>query len=183
VSRAAAAGLAYRNGVVICETRRLVLRRFTLADLEPLAAILADPDVTRFFGGPRALDQTRARMLDFLDAYEKVGFSKWAVVLRETGELMGRCGPAVVDVEGGSEVELGYDLAKRFWGQGFATEAAAASLDHCFSVLGLTRVVSIIHPENVASRRVAEHLGMNEERAVVWREQSLLLYAKASPRS
>jgi RimJ/RimL family protein N-acetyltransferase len=170
--------VSYRNGVVICQTGRLILRRFTLADLEPLAAILADPDVTRFFGAPRTLDQTRARLLGFLDAYERVGFSKWAVVLRETGELMGRCGPAVEHVEGGTEVELGYDLAKRFWGQGFATEAAAASLDHCFSVLGLTRVVSIIHPENVPSLRVARKLGMTEERPVVWRDQSLLLYAK-----
>jgi RimJ/RimL family protein N-acetyltransferase len=168
--------------VVICQTGRLVLRRFTLADLEPLAAIHADPDVMRFFGGPRTVEQTRRRLLDFLDAYERVGFSKWAVVLRETGELVGRCGPAVEHVEGGSEVELGYDLAKRFWGQGFATEAAAASLDHCFSVLGLTRVVSIIHPDNTASVRVARKLGMTEERAVVWRDQSLRLYAKSSTR-
>jgi RimJ/RimL family protein N-acetyltransferase len=111
--------------VIVCQTERLILRHFTEEDLEPLAVIHADPDVMRFFGGARTVAQTRARLFDFLSAYKRVGLSKWAVVLRNTGELIGRCGPAIEPIEGVEEVELGYDLAKRYWGQGLATEALA----------------------------------------------------------
>ena len=169
------------NVVIVCQTERLVLRHFTEEDLEPLAVIHADPDVMRFFGGARTVDQTRARLFDFLSAYQRVGFSKWAVVLRATGELIGRCGPAIEPIEGVEEVELGYDLAKRYWGQGLATEAATASLAHCSSVLGLRRVISIIDPRNIASQHVALRLGMRHEREILWRDRRFRLYARSFP--
>jgi ribosomal-protein-alanine N-acetyltransferase len=165
--------------MVICETDRLILRRFTRSDLDPVAAIMADPEVTRFFpGGPRTRDQTRARLEDFLHDYDRVGFSKWAVVLRHSGELIGRCGPAIQSVDGVDEVEIGYDLAKHHWGHGLATEAAAAAIEYCFALLGMTRVVSLIDPNNVPSLRVAQRLGMTHERHVEWRNASFFLYAK-----
>jgi ribosomal-protein-alanine N-acetyltransferase len=166
--------------MIICETDRVILRRFTMADLDPVAAIMADPEVTRFFpGGPRTREQTGARLADFLRDYDRVGFSKWAVVLRSSGELIGRCGPAIQSVEGVDEAEIGYDLAKHHWGRGLATEAAAAATEHCFAVLGMTRVISIIDPNNVPSLRVAQRLGMTYERDVEWRKAHFRLYSKS----
>jgi ribosomal-protein-alanine N-acetyltransferase len=166
--------------MVICETERLILRRFTTADLDALAAIMADPDVTRFFpGGPRTREQTRIRLEGFLHDYDSVGFSKWAVVLRDSGELIGRCGPAIQSVGGVDEAEIGYDLAKHQWGRGLATEAATAAIEHCFAVLGMNRVVSIIDPNNVPSLRVSQRLGMTYERDIEWRKGTFRLYSKS----
>jgi ribosomal-protein-alanine N-acetyltransferase len=168
---------------VVCETDRLILRHFTADDLGALAAIHSDPEVTRFFGGTRTPEQTRARLADFLRDYERLGFAKWAVVLRSTGELIGRCGPAIEHVDGTDEVEIGYDLAKQHWGRGLATEAAAAAVEHCFVVLGRPRVISLIDPRNVASQRVAQHIGMTYERDVEWRKRPIRLYSKEVTRS
>jgi ribosomal-protein-alanine N-acetyltransferase len=166
--------------MVVCETERLILRRFTRADLDAVAGIMADPEVTRFFpGGPRTLEQTRVRLDGFLQDYDRVGFSKWAVVLRSSGELIGRCGPAIQSIDGVDEVEIGYDLAKHHWGRGLATEAAAAAIEHCFAVLGMTRVISIIAPDNAPSLRVAQRLRMTHERDIEWRKGTFRLYAKA----
>jgi ribosomal-protein-alanine N-acetyltransferase len=112
---------------VVCETERLILRRLTMDDLEPLAAIHADAEVMQFVGGARTYAQTRDRLRDLIDAYETVGFSKWAVVHRASGAFIGRCGPILERISGVDEVEVGYDLAKSYWGQGLASEAAAAA--------------------------------------------------------
>ena len=166
------------DGSIVCQTPRLVLRHLQEGDLEQLTAMLADPEVTRYIGGPRTREQTRARLTELIGQYQTEGYSKWAVVLRATGECIGRCGPAVVDVSGAREVEIGYDLAKHYWGQGLAKEAATAALQHSFTVLGLRRVVSLISPENAASQSVAKHLGMGWERDVVWRGWTMKLYAR-----
>ena len=165
---------------IVCETPRLVLRRITMGDLEPLAAILGDPDVSRFIGGPRTVEQTRARMQALLRDYDRVGFSKWAIVSKNTGEVIGRCGPAIQVVEGVEEVEVGYDLARGQWGQGLATEAAAAAVKHALEALGLARLIALIHPQNVASQRVARNVGMTYERDVAWRDLTMGLHARAS---
>jgi ribosomal-protein-alanine N-acetyltransferase len=168
-------------GVLIaCETERLVLRNLTLDDLEPLAAIHADAEVMKFVGGARTLAQTRARLVELIDAYDRVGFSKWAVIHRASGEFIGRCGPILERVAGVDEIEVGYDLARRFWGQGLATEAARAAVEHCFVRLGRARVISIIHPQNVASQQVARRLGMAFERDVEWRGGTFGMYAKSA---
>ncbi len=164
--------------MIVCQTPRLLLRLLTEDDLEPLAAMLADPEVTRHIGGPRTREQTRARLAELIEQYASVGFSKWAVVLRATGECIGRCGPAVVHVSGAREVEVGYDLARRHWGQGLATEAARAAVEHALGVLGVPRVVALIDPANAASQRVAGHLGMLFEREVEWRDKPMRLYAR-----
>jgi ribosomal-protein-alanine N-acetyltransferase len=166
---------------VVCETERLILRRLTMDDLEPLAAIHADADVMQFVGGARTYAQTRTRLRDLIDAYETVGFSKWAVVHRASGTFIGRCGPILEQVGGVDEVEVGYDLAKPYWGQGLASEAAAAAVAHCFSALGRSRVISLIRQENVASQRVARHLGMTYERDVEWRGMTIGMYALHAP--
>lgn len=163
--------------MIIYESPRIILRTLIEQDLDALAPILADPDVTRFIGGPRTREQVRARLEELIAAYDRHGFSKWAVVLRATGETIGRCGPIRETVEGRNEVEVGYDLAKEQWGRGFGREAAQAALAHCFDVLRLPRVISLIAPENLASQAVARRLGMRHERDVVWRDRGFRLYA------
>jgi ribosomal-protein-alanine N-acetyltransferase len=97
--------------------------------------------------------------------YARDGHGLWAMVLKSSGELIGDCGLTVQDVEGASEIEIGYHVRRDHWGQGFATEAARACRDYGFAHLGVSRLVSIIRPENLASRRVAEKNGL-----AIWKE-------------
>ncbi len=153
---------------VICQTGRLLLRLFTLDDLDPLAAMHRDPEVSRFIGGVKTLEETRQRLQQWIEEYDRYGFSKWAVVLQASGELIGRCGLTLEQIDGVSERELGWTFARAHWGKGYATEAAAAAMEHCFTGLGLRRLISLIDPQNLASARVATKLGMIYERTVQW---------------
>jgi [ribosomal protein S5]-alanine N-acetyltransferase len=162
--------------VVICQTQRLVLRRFTPEDLEALATIQADDEVMRFFGGPRSKVEVARGLERLLAHYQRFDFGKWAVVLRDSGALIGRCGPSVEAIEGREEVELGYLLARRHWGQGLASEATRAALDHCRGQLALRRLVSIVDPLNQPSHAVAQRIGMRRERSIRWRQRTMDLY-------
>jgi RimJ/RimL family protein N-acetyltransferase len=152
----------------ICETRRLLLREFTMDDLETLVAMHSDPEVCRFIGGVRSPEQSRHNLEQWIAAYQRDGVSKWAVVVRDTGELIGRCGFTPENFEGTTDWELGWTFARAFWGKGYATEAAAAAMDYWFRVLQKPHVISLIRPGNVASVRVAERLGMKYDRRVLW---------------
>ena len=164
---------------IVCATSRLLLRHFTLDDLEALTAMHSHPEVSRFLGGVKTPEQTRQRLLEWLDDYERYGFSKWAVVLRTTGELIGRCGLSLEEIDGQSEWELGWTFARAHWGHGYATEAAAAVMEHCFRKLGHQHLISLIRPGNLASMRVAERIGMTYDRIVQWNGSPAELYAKA----
>lgn len=150
-------------------------------DLDPLAAMHTDPEVARFIGGVKTAEQTRLRLLEWLDQYQRYGFSKWAVVLRTTGELIGRCGLSPEQIDGVSEWELGWTFGRAHWGHGYASEAAAAAKEHCFRDLGLQRLISLIRPGNVASERVAERIGMTYEGVVQWNEAPANMYSASRP--
>lgn len=167
------------TAALICETSRLLLRHFTPADLDGLAAMHSDPEVARFIGGVKTREQTRQRLEGWIAEYQRYGFSKWAVVLRAGGELIGRCGLAFEVADGVAECELGWTFARAHWGNGYATEAAAAAMEHSFRVLGFKRLVSLIRPGNSASVRVAVRLGMTHERLVQWNGAPAELYTKA----
>lgn len=161
----------------ICQTDRLWLREFTIDDLEPLTAMHLDPEVCRFIG-LRTSEQTRKTLSEWMAAYSSVGFSKWAVVLRESGEFIGRCGMTVEEYEGISEPELGWTFARAHWGHGYATEAATAAMKHWFDDLRFRRIISLIDPQNVSSERVALRIGMTLDRQVRWKGKPANLYAK-----
>jgi RimJ/RimL family protein N-acetyltransferase len=165
--------------MIVTETRRLLLREFTSGDLDEMAAIFADPEVMRFSLGTKTREQTRRWIEGCRQDYspERWGFGLWAVALKATGDLAGYCGlTQFEDVDGRREVEIGFRLAPRFWGQGLATEAAAAARDYALGTLGLTRLISIIEPENQASIRVAEKLGMTCEKETVMWDRTVLIY-------
>ena len=140
-------------------TDRLLLRGFEPRDLDAYAAMVADPEVTRYLGDGQPLDRVGAwrQMAVFIGHWELRGFGLWAVEERATGALVGRIG--CWEPEGWPGFEVGYALARQFWGRGFATEGARASLQFAREVVRRERIISLIKPENVASIRVAERLG------------------------
>lgn len=146
----------------VLETDRLLLRQLNLDDLDVLATIYRDPEVRRFFPeGVLTYKQTKEELEWIIDVYYKqYGFGLWATIHKETGQFLGRCGLIPWTIDGRQEVEVAYLLDKPFWGQGLATEAAQAIRDYAFASLGLSRLICLIDPEHVASRRVAEKIGM-----------------------
>ncbi len=143
--------------IPVLETERLRLRAFRLSDFEGYAAMCGDTEVTRYL--MTRFDREQAwRHLAFLVGHWVLrGFGMWAVEEKATVAFVGRIGFA--EPEGWPGFELAWTLARPFWGRGYATEGARAALGHAFAVLQKDRVVSLIHPENQASIRVAERLG------------------------
>jgi RimJ/RimL family protein N-acetyltransferase len=153
---------------IICETNRLWLVPFTAEYVEELIPMFDDAEACRFIGGVRAPEEIRPRLLRYIEHYRLHGFSRWAVIHKQTGAMMGWCGPIIFVVEGVTEVELGYTLRRPWWGNGYATEAAKAALTHAQHTLGLRRIISLIDPQNARSLRVAAKLGLQKERLMEW---------------
>jgi ribosomal-protein-alanine N-acetyltransferase len=160
------------------ETRRLILRKMTMEDLDDLLRIFSDPKVMRSFGGV-LFDRARMKqwLLRNLDHQDRYGYGLFSVIFRANGELVGDCGLEHTEVEGSPEVEIGYDFRSAYWGRGLATEAAGAVRDYAFDQLGLRRVISLIRPDNLASIRVAEKIGMAKEKECVRGGQPYYVYS------
>ena len=142
-------------------TARLVLRGFTEDDVDPLHRILSDADVLRYFPDPNPPPRERVQKIiaHQLQHWEQHGNGWWALEPRSNKGLIGWSGLQFISET--AEVEVGYLLGKPFWGQGLATEAAQASVRYGFEQLGLETIVAIVHPQNIASQRVAEKLGLS----------------------
>ena len=145
---------------MILETERLVLRPFRESDTDAYAAMCADPEVMKFLSADGAVlsraDAWR-QMSMFLGHWELRGYGTWAVEERATGEFVGRIG--LHFPEGWPDRELGWTIARKFWGRGYASEGAFASLRHAFETLGWGHLVSLIHADNTRSIGVAQRLG------------------------
>ena len=148
-------------------TERLRLRPFAgdLSDLDALHAIQSDPEHMRYYPHPFTREESKAWIEKALDREEQLGYSLWAIEDRATGEFLGNCGPVPQVVDGLHEIELGWSVTPRRARRGIATEAATAWRDRCLGPLGMDHVISLIRPENVPSRGVAEKIGMT-----VWKE-------------
>jgi ribosomal-protein-alanine N-acetyltransferase len=142
------------------ETARLAFRKFTPDDLNDLAAIRADPDVMKYIGSgrPESLVEVESKLNKVIAHWEQHGFGHYALVEKTNGKLIGWCGFG--HLEDPRDVEIGYGLAKPYWGRGLASEAAAVTLKYGFEQLGLPRIVAITWPGNIASQRVLAKLGM-----------------------
>jgi [ribosomal protein S5]-alanine N-acetyltransferase len=150
---------------MILETERLVLRRLVLEDLDALFELYRDLEIRRYFPeGVLSYQQTRAELEWFLNGHPRFPeLGLWAMVNKATGEFMGRCGLLPWTIQGQQEVEVAYLLGKKFWGQGYATEAALAIVRYAFEDLDLSRLICLIDPENLASVNVAQRIGMGFE--------------------
>ena len=148
------------------ETDRLRLRalRADDSDLEALFAVLGDPESMRFYPAPFDREGTKRWIDRQLERYELDGFGLLVIEDRITGDVIGDCGPTVQEADGESFVELGWHVLGSRQRQGIASEAGAACRDATFDSLEVPSLISLIRPENVASRRVAEKLGFD-----VWR--------------
>ena len=157
------------NCMTTLQTARLTLRPFAEDDLDVLSALMANADFMRFSLGVRSREETAA----FLEKYrgrDRQGIpSQFAIIFRPDQRLIGYCGFILQTVDDVEEIEIAYRLDPSYWGQGIATEAARAVRDHAFDDLQLARVISLIHPDNTASRRVAEKNGMIPERETIFR--------------
>jgi RimJ/RimL family protein N-acetyltransferase len=161
---------------VVLQTPRLWLREFRTDDVEALQAVLGDAETMQFYPAPYDRGRCAAWLEDNMQRYGRDGFGLYAMVLRETGELVGDCGPALRQIEERTEPEIGWHVRRDLWGRGLAPEAAAACRDHAFGTLALTRVTALVRPLNLPSRRVAEKIGMAVQRRVTHAGQPHLLY-------
>ncbi|HEV3471222.1 MAG TPA: GNAT family N-acetyltransferase [Pyrinomonadaceae bacterium] len=140
------------------ETERLLLRMWREDDFESYARICADPEVMRYLGGkPLSRPEAWRHMAYLAGHWHLRGYGHWAVEEKASGELIGRMG--FFYPEGWPGFEVGWTLARQSWGKGYATEGARRMLDHAFREMGREHVISLIHPENEASIRVAEKMG------------------------
>ncbi len=145
------------------ETARLHLKQFSPEDSDTLYRLYSDPAVMRYVGrGVRTRTETETALRWLLSHWEKHGFGLWAAVDKMDAQIIGRCG--LIFLDNTPEVELGYLLDKAYWGRGLATEASLAILKYGFETVKLDRIVAIAHPDNLASRRVLEKVGMKYEK-------------------
>jgi RimJ/RimL family protein N-acetyltransferase len=163
------------------ETARLKLRAFTIDDWEPYAAMYADVSFVRYLGGtPLSKDETWENIAIILGHWTLLGYGIWALESKATGELVGRAG--LLNLPGWPDVEVCWALSPRFWGQGYATEAAKASTSWAFEEAGLGRLISLIDPDNRASEAVALRLGENLRERMTFNGKPTDVYEIVNPR-
>jgi ribosomal-protein-alanine N-acetyltransferase len=168
--------------LIVLETQRLQLREMTLADLDELHSILSDPVAMQFYPQPFDPDMTKAWIERSLRNYAAHGFGLWAVMHKEDGQLIGDCGLTLQQVDGVRELEIGYHILRSYWGRGLATEGAVACRDHAFDDLRRQRIISWMHPQNLASRRVAEKIGMRLEKESLDKNGKVRVVYSMTPR-
>ena len=166
---------------LILQTRRLFLREMIADDADKLALVLSDPENMRHY--PEPLD--RAGVLEWIERnrrrYSEHGCGLYSMLLRDTDELIGDCGLVWQDVDGSSELEVGYHVRRDLQGRGYAAEAAQACLQFGFAHWNPPRIIALILPENLQSCRVAEKLGMTDDRMTLWSGLPHTVYAVPRP--
>jgi len=169
--------------MLILETERVVLREFVAEDASALARILSDPETMRYYPAPFDHEGVVAWIDRNLRRYQKDSHGLWAMILKASAELVGDCGISMQEVEGAWYREIGYHVRRDLWGQGLAIEAARACRDYGFAKLGAEMLISIIRPDNLPSRRVAEKNGMTLWKTCEYRGLPHCIYRIEKPGS
>jgi [ribosomal protein S5]-alanine N-acetyltransferase len=141
------------------ETERLLLRPFSEADVEPLFALMQDADVMRYVGDRRVptLQETWRSVSSWIGHWALRGYGQWAIEEHGSGDVIGRAG--LINPVDWPGAEVGYLLGRRWWGRGYATDAAGAAMSWGFRTIGFDRLISLIDPANAPSIAVAVRLG------------------------
>lgn len=163
---------------MVLETKRLLLRQMIQDDLPALCRILQDEEVMYAYEHAFLRRGSRDWLNRQLQRYKDDGFGLWAVILKESGELIGQCGLTMQDIPEGRVVEIGYLFRKDCWHKGYATEAAMGCKEYAFDTLDVSEVYSIIRDDNIASQNVARRNGMALCRTVY---KTLLWHRHAAP--
>lgn len=186
--RDARLGAMIETPLSIIETQRLVLRPMEAGDCAALLHIFSDPKVMAAFGGELFTPaQMQAWLNRNLEHQARFGYGLFSVIRKADRLLIGDCGLEQMTIEGRATAELGYDFRSDAWNQGFATEAASAVRDYAFTILELPQLVSLIRVGNLASKRVAEKVGMRlaaevERYGIRYWQFSLLANARTESR-
>ena len=151
----------------IIETPRLLLREMTAADRPDLCMILQDKEVMYAYNGPFSDEEVNGWLERQTGRYREWGYGLWAVVLKQTGEMIGQCGVTRQLWNGEEMLEVGYLFRHSHWHQGYATEAARACMEYAFNILGASEVCSIIRDNNIPSQQVALRNGMRKAEGVM----------------
>lgn len=168
--------------MIVIETPRLILRHLTLEDTEALATIYADRIVMKFAGGTSSVEETKQFVEKTINRYEQYGydFGLRATIYKPDNQFIGHCGIKPPNNKC-SELEIGYLLAKEYWGMGLATEAAIAIRDYGFEKTGCNRLIASIDHDNIASQKVALKTGLTYERDINIEGEDLRVYAIERP--
>jgi RimJ/RimL family protein N-acetyltransferase len=170
--------LCLLEAMAILETARVTLRPFGLEDVDRMAELFANPDFMRFSLGVFTKREQTSAFIEKLIGWERAGMpSQFAIVPKREDKLIGYCGFYHHLEHRIPDVEIGYRLHPAFWNRGIATEAARAVRDHAFRDWKLERVISLVHPENIPSRRVAEKNGMTLEKEIIFRGFPTLMFS------
>jgi RimJ/RimL family protein N-acetyltransferase len=163
------------------ETPRLLLRGWRGRDLKAHAEMSADPEVMRYIGDGTALDQGQSwrEVAMHIGHWGLRGYGQWALERKEDGASIGRAG--LWNPPGWPGLEVGWKLARAAWGNGYATEAGAAAIEWAWATLDANELISIIQPENAASIRVAERLGMQKLRDSTLKGQDVVIFGIERP--
>jgi ribosomal-protein-alanine N-acetyltransferase len=160
------------------ETERLILRSFREEDVDRMADLFANSDFMRFSLGVFTERKQTVAFIEKVMGWDLAGIpSQFAVVPRGEDTVIGYCGFFYHPEHAIEDIEIGYRLNPAYWNRGLITEAARAARDHGFRDCKLSRVISLIHPENIPSRRVAEKNGMKVEKEIMFRGFRTLVYA------
>lgn len=153
---------------VILETPRLLLRHLRMDDLDELFTLYQDLEIRKYFPeGILSYEDTKEELEWHMNGHPRhPELGLWATIHKETGKFIGRCGLLPWEIDGRLEIEVAYLLDKNFWHQGLAMEAASGILTYAFNMLNLSRIICLIDPDNIASQKVAERIGMTLERKV-----------------
>jgi len=139
------------------ETERLILRGLTQDDFEAIAVIYADPGVMQFLGGTQERSDAWRSLGSHIGHWALRGYGVWGVERKSDRALLGRVG--MINPEGWPGLEIGWTLGKQYWGQGYASEAASASISYAFLTQPVGRLISCIDPDNTPSQAVARRVG------------------------
>lgn len=142
------------------ETERLLLREMTQSDYTDLCKILQDEDVMYAYEGAFSDEEAQEWLDRQISRYKEYGFGLYAVILKETCDIIGQCGLTIQEFNGKRMLEIGYLFQKSYWHKGYAIEAAKACKEYAFTVLKADEVFSIIRDTNIASQKVAKRNGM-----------------------
>ncbi|MCG8574598.1 MAG: GNAT family N-acetyltransferase [Flavobacteriales bacterium] len=162
--------------MIVSETERLIIRHWNVDDIANYATIVSDPDVMQFIGhgAPQTYKDAESYVQKCMDNIAENGWARFAVQLKHSKELIGFCGFAHYN----NELDFGWRYAKKFWGNGYGTEAAKAVLELGIEKFNFPRIVCIVYQENIGSIKIIEKIGMTFEKNILLNGRTAKQYVK-----
>lgn len=148
---------------MILETKRLIIRKYQESDIDSIYKIFSDKKTMAFWPRPFRISETESWIKRNIESYNRLGFGRWPLVLKDTGKIIGDCGIMLTEINKKQEYDLGYIIFSDYWGKGLATEAAKSSLEYGIIDLKLHRICVNMPIDHIASKNVAEKIGMTFE--------------------